>query len=293
MPGTGRKSPKTGVFLLLPCLLWSVAAAASPPHTEGWGQSLAAARAEAERTGGVIVVDLWADWCTWCKKLDEEVFTSELFEEWARDKVLLRVNTEDGGEGTRLQEDYGVTGLPTTLLLDADGVKLGELQGFSPAATYIQNLSLELAMYGMLVRAYDDVGDETPIATLQTLAEDFHSRRDGRRAAELYTRLVELDEDPQEEVWHRYYLADSLRLRGDLEAAAAAIGPARKAAEELGDEDLLELLDLLPYHIARDREACSEAEGALESYLARHPEGIYLETAKDALAAIRKTHRCA
>ena len=288
------KSPEIGVFLTFCCLLGASTVGAEPPRTEGWTQNLQEALAEAKEKDRLIVVDLWADWCTWCKKLEAEVFTSDVFREWAADKVLLRINTEDGAEGTRLQEDFGVTGLPTTLIVSHDRIRIGQLQGFSPAPIYVQNLDLELAMYHMLARAYRDVDDTTAIGTLQTLADDFHSRRDGERAASLYLRLLDRGEDSPEEVaWNRYYYADALRLSADFGAATEALAPARKAAEAIEEEAILELVDLLPYYIARDREACDDVEVALEGYLDLHPEGIYLEVAEEVLAKIRQTRLCA
>ena len=287
------KSPKTLLFVTFFAFATSGATASELPHTDGWLLSLDEAIDQATERQALIVVDLWADWCTWCKKLDEEVFSSDVFREWASAFVLLRVNTEDGAEGTRLQEDFGVSGLPTTLIISPDLIRVGQLQGFSPAGPYIQNLDLERAMYAMMVRAYDDVDDTTELETVRTLANDFHERRDGARAADMFSRLLASGEEvPEDMAWNHYYYADALRLGGDLEGAAAAAATARSAAVEIGDEDVIELVDLLPYHIARDREACGDAETALQHYLDTHPEGVYIDIAEEALTQIRETSAC-
>ena len=274
-------TPKIGVSLAILALATALPCHPAPPTTEGWQQSLEAARETARQDGKLIVVDLWADWCTWCKKLDEEVFTSDVFREWAADYVLLRVNTEDGAEGTRLQEDFGVSGLPTTLIITPDMVRVGQLQGFSPAPTYIQNLDLERAMFAMLVRVHADVDEATGSETLRTLANDFHERRDGARAASMFERLRHRGEETVDEVaWNRYYHAD-------------ALADARTSAIETGNKDVRELVDLLPYHIARDREACADAESALDAYLHEHPDGVYIDIAQEALVEIRETRQCA
>jgi thioredoxin-like negative regulator of GroEL len=291
---TPEKGLSRALAALLLVLTIGAPALAEPPHTEGWLTDLEEARQQAREKDRLIVVDLWADWCTWCKKLDAEVFSTDTFREWAEDFVLLRVNTEDGAEGTRLQFDFGVSGLPTTLIITHDLKRIVQLQGFAPADVLIQNLELERAMHSMMVRSYEDIDEETGADTIQNLADDFHARRDGERAAGLYARLLELDtENPEETAWNHYYYADSLRLHGQWERASAALRKAREQAARVELEEVLELADLLPYHIARDREECSDAAAALEHYLEQHPEGIYLHAAEDALEEIRKGQSCA
>jgi thioredoxin-like negative regulator of GroEL len=236
-------------------------AAAAPPAAGEWLVDVAAARALAERAGKPILVDLWAEWCTWCKRLEQDVFSTPVFREFAEGFVLLRVDTEDGGEGTRLMEDFEVASLPTTLILTHDLIKVGELQGYAPAEPYIQSLQLEAAMYAALVRAYDDhrrSGDSAAGAAaestasdgedfagpaplpgerprhgsdaLQTLADELHARRDGARAAELYRELLARDAgNAEENAWNRYYYADSLRL-GNASARTSPAPPPSPAS---------------------------------------------------------------
>lgn len=276
--------PRKKALPALAAILFSLAAEAAPPAREAWLDDLETARQKARREDKLLLVDLWADWCTWCKRLDEQVFTSEAFREYAEGHVLLRVDTEDEAEGTRLQETFGVAALPTTLILSHELVKVGELQGFAPAQQYIQNLELEKALYWSLLRAYEDVDGGTSSETLETLADELHSRRDGQRAATLYERLLGREErNAEEEAWNRYYYADSLRLAGSVQAAREALAKARAAARAVDNEELLELADLLVYRLARDAGACSEAKDALESYLAAHPQGIHGDAARAAL----------
>ena len=273
----------------------SAAARAAPvlPAAADWSTDVAAARARAEREEKPILVDLWAAWCTWCKRLDEDVFSTAEFRDYALGFVLLRVDTEDGADGTRLMEDFAVESLPTTLLVTHDLIRIGELRGYAPVGPFVQSLQLEAAMYATLLRAYDDRG-KTGGDALQTLADELHARRDGRRAAALYRELLARgDANAEEEAWNRFYYADSLRLARVWTEARAAAAEARAAAGALDNGELRERVDLLPYYLARDAAACEEARAALERFVAEHPDGIYVDVAQHALRRMKSSERCA
>ena len=235
---------------------------------------------------------LWADWCTWCKELDERVFSTAEFQDYAERYVLLRVDTEDGGEGARLKQRFEIDSLPTTLIVTGDLVKVGELKGFLPTTQFIQSLELERAMFHLLIKAFEDDNNSDPEA-IKMLADDFHSRHDGARAAALYRQLIDDSTVGSESAWNRYLLADSLRMRGAYDEAAIVRRQASAAAAELDDQALLEIADLLDYQIARDNGRCAEAESALLGFLSNHPQGSYQSEARKALGAIRRDGPCA
>jgi thioredoxin-related protein len=322
--GNIRGLTRVVIRKLLPSLLLLLVAplAAAPPVSEAWLEDVSAARSRARQEGKPILVDLWADWCTWCKRLDREVFSTPTFREYAARFVLLRVDTEDGAGGTRLMEDFEVESLPTTLIVTHDLVRIGELRGFAPVEPYIQNLELERAMYAALVRAYDDHraaatkaarsgstrgrsasggaveagsdGDRAADDTLQTLADELHARRDGARAAELYREILARGGSNVEvAAWNHYYYADSLRLQGAWDEALAATAAARAAVRAVDDDELVERIDLLPYRVARDAVRCDQARTALERFLTDHPAGVYSDVAQEALRRMKSTETCA
>ena len=299
--GLVRFLPRPTTLIAAVLLLALVAAASAPaaaaaPSTEGWLDDVAAARARAEQEGKPILVDLWAAWCTWCKRLEQDVFSTPAFQEFATGFVLLRVDTEDGAQGTRLMEDFEVAGLPTTLILSHDLIKIGELHGYAPVGPYLQSLQLEVALYAALIRAYDDRrrGATDGADPLQTLADDLHARRDGARAAELYRELVARGtENAEENAWNHYYYADSLRLRHAFAEARRALGAARAAAAGIDNDELNERIDLLPFYLARDAAACDEARQAIDRFVAAHPDGVFLERAREEQRRMKSGEGCA
>lgn len=107
-----------------------------------WLSKMGAAKKEAEETGlPVLVLFTGTDWCPYCVKLENEVFSKKEFKEFANKKlVLLKFDFEPGGKGenresSALAKEFGVSGFPTYFLVDAKGAKLGKggySSGISP-----------------------------------------------------------------------------------------------------------------------------------------------------------------
>lgn len=109
-------------------------------HAGPWIKSVATAQKRAKDGKRLIFVDLFADWCGWCHKMEQEVFPSEAFQKATDDMVLLRLNTEDGGEGTELAQRFSVRTLPTFLVLTHDMSVAGVIRGYAPAAEFVESL---------------------------------------------------------------------------------------------------------------------------------------------------------
>lgn len=285
-------APSTMRTPWLCCLVLAVLLLPSPQPAraeaeEAWLTSLDAARNAAEAGALPIMVDLYADWCGWCKVLEERVFSTPEFHRLAQGFVLLRVDTEDGGEGTDLAERFEAYTLPTTLLLDADLVLLGRVEGFAPAGEYIRRIETELRGYRGLMDLYRRHRDGSDPEALRMVAGQLLERGDGPRAAELYRRLLDMDGfDLAQRARLSYRLADALRLDGRYPAARDALRRAREMALTLGDEPLLEIADLLLIRIADDGGDCPAAVAAAEAFLSEYPASQYRPIARNTLRSL-------
>ena len=105
-----------------------------------WMKSVSAAQKVAKEKNQLILVDMFAEWCGWCHRFEREVFPSSVFQNATSDIVLLRLDTEDGSEGTMFARKYSVTSLPTFLLLSPDLSLAGVLRGYAPANDFAKSL---------------------------------------------------------------------------------------------------------------------------------------------------------
>ena len=137
-------------ILRLLCLTALFAAAVGAQGSTGWVKSVEEARSQAESSNRLILVDLYADWCHWCKRLESDVFSSDEFQRYSKKFVLLWVDTEDGAEGADLQEQFSAYNLPTILILDHRLVEFGRVEGYSPTGQFIGVVEREIAEFRAL-----------------------------------------------------------------------------------------------------------------------------------------------
>jgi thiol:disulfide interchange protein len=92
------------------------------------------------RIGGqIVMVDVYTDWCGWCKKLDRETYSDGRVRAALRDFVPIKVNAEKGGRS--VAERYGVDGFPTILFVAADGRVVRKVQGYVDADEMLRILA--------------------------------------------------------------------------------------------------------------------------------------------------------
>lgn len=102
-----------------------------------WLQDFAAAKAQAKAEKKDLLIDFTgSDWCGWCIKLDEEVFSKDEFQKFAPQHFVLvkldyprnkdLVTEAIQAQNKELAKTYQVQGYPTILLTDHDGRVYGQ-----------------------------------------------------------------------------------------------------------------------------------------------------------------------
>jgi len=279
-----RRLRLTAISLLLSGAFSAAAQAAGPVWLTDADQAFATARA----TGKPLLVDLYADWCGWCKVLAREVFPDPSFAEVAKGFVLLRVDVEDGGRGTELGSLYKVESLPTLLVLESSGALEGQVRGYAPVEQYVQQVKAVGTIWEKVLAAYSTSLESKDQDRLRLSAIDFYRRRDGERAAKLLERLLAVTTiEGQDGAWVRYFLADSLRMAGHFTDARSAAVRAAVSARGIADQELEERLALFDFWLARDEAKCTAAADALSRFERSHPRSELLPGAHLALDELR------
>jgi thioredoxin-related protein len=101
----------------------------TPSEKIKW-QSYTEGMAAGKETGKKIFISFYADWCTFCEKMDKETFREKDVVSFVNNRfTAIRVNSEKELE---VAQKYFVRGLPMTWFLDANGEKISSIPGFIP-----------------------------------------------------------------------------------------------------------------------------------------------------------------
>ena len=137
-------------------ILAAVAIAASAVASEGWETDFEKASAKAKAEGKHMLLDFsGSDWCGWCIKLDEQVFSKKAFKDYAeKELVLVLVDFPQSKpqsdalkkQNDALQKKYKIRGFPTVIILDSEGKQVAKTgyQAGGPEA-YVAHLKAEIA----------------------------------------------------------------------------------------------------------------------------------------------------
>lgn len=119
---------------------------------EGWSSDFAASQKVAAETKKDILIDFTgSDWCGWCIKLKEEVFSHDEFKAGVKDKFVLveldyprdksKLSEETIKQNEELGKKYQVRGYPTILLADPEGRPFAKT-GYQPGGpeAYLKHL---------------------------------------------------------------------------------------------------------------------------------------------------------
>lgn len=123
-------------------LVLSLLAAPVAAHAAGevaW-RSFDAGLREARAKGRPVLVDVFTDWCRYCKMMDRDVYSrADVRDYLAKRFVVVKLDAEGSQRssyegrshtGASLAQRFRVSGYPTTIFLRSDGTHLTNVPGY-------------------------------------------------------------------------------------------------------------------------------------------------------------------
>ncbi|MEO0475154.1 MAG: thioredoxin family protein [Planctomycetota bacterium] len=109
-----------------------LAAAPALAGGEGWTHDYEAAKTQASDEGKDMLLDFTgSDWCGWCIKLVDEVFSKDEFKGYADKNLVLveidfprdksKLTEATIAQNNKLKDEFGIRGYPTIILADSKG----------------------------------------------------------------------------------------------------------------------------------------------------------------------------
>ncbi len=106
-------------------------------NSDLWLTHYDSALAKAKAENKIVLMDFsGSDWCGWCKKLDQEIFSTSEFADYADKNLVLlkvdfpkkaRLSAEQEEHNLALAQKYNIEGFPTVILLDTSENRIGTL----------------------------------------------------------------------------------------------------------------------------------------------------------------------
>lgn len=193
------------VMLVGPCLAETPGRSVRVAWETDYGQGMKTAKAE----NRPILIGFGAEWCGWCKKQDEEVFTDADVAKALAEFVCIKVDVD---RNLGIAMAYHVRSLPRQIVVNVHGQIVGDQTGFLPVDAFLEFLR---GIGGDLRRKTDGemVPDVTPANQKNarepsTIDIDFESTETAR--------LVDLVGDPDPAVRER--VGSALTHRTDAAA---------------------------------------------------------------------------
>lgn len=140
--------------ILVACLLaTAVSAQDASVAAEGldwkpFEEAVVQARAQNKK----LIVDIYAPWCPWCRRLQREVYSDTAVQDYVREHfILTRLDAENQSDSLQFREytltpselaiGLGTEGYPTTVFLAPDGEYITRLPGFADTPAFLDVLT--------------------------------------------------------------------------------------------------------------------------------------------------------
>jgi thioredoxin-related protein len=131
------------ILIALAAIVLPLSARAAGPDWHGWDEGLRLAAA----TGRPVIVDVYTDWCGWCRRMDHDVYSRPAVSDYLRSRyVTIRINAESNtaaryeGRATTYEElaqRFRVSGYPTTIFLRSTGAHMANVPGYLPPDQFL------------------------------------------------------------------------------------------------------------------------------------------------------------
>lgn len=98
-----------------------------------------------------VLVDIYTNWCTWCKKMDADTYPNRMVsQELKANYIAVKLNAESSDRVTfngktmtsaEFAQAVGVTGYPSTLFIDEELQPITVVPGYAPPERFVKILT--------------------------------------------------------------------------------------------------------------------------------------------------------
>ena len=157
-----------------------------------WVKDLETAKKQAKEKNLPIMIDVYADWCTWCKELDEKTYKNKDVVRLSKKFVSVKINPETSEEGSNFARQYSIQGFPTILFINSDGFVLENVSGYVEGTNFIPFMNNAISKLEDVTKVLKD-----PNPSLAKLDLYMEANKEDE-AKDIYDKLMVKKEIPKE-----------------------------------------------------------------------------------------------
>ncbi len=168
---------------------------APPVKSVRWERDIDSAFRRARKADRPLMVDFYAAWCGWCRRLDQVTYVDPEVVRLSEEFVPLKVNTEGSQRELELAKRYEAASLPTIVFLTPEGRLLWRVDGFQGPGVFPATLARAHATAGEVMAVEKALRrDASDAEALTRLGQHLFEQQDESGSRELLQKAIKRDE---------------------------------------------------------------------------------------------------
>lgn len=137
------------IISLIIIMMIFIAASPNSEKKVSWN-SFSKGLEQSKVNGKKMVVSVYTDWCSWCKKMEGSTYTDKKVVDYLKQKyVSVKLNAESKAPTNyqnntyteqQLSQAFGISGYPATIFLDEKQNPITVVPGYIPAENFVDIL---------------------------------------------------------------------------------------------------------------------------------------------------------
>ena len=123
----------------------------NPQPSIRWEHRFDEAVKKARAANKPIMIDFWADWCSWCHRLDQTTYVDPVVVKLSEDFIAVKVDTEAGKKNQEIALRYNVATLPTIAFITPGGRQILSLKGFQGPGQFPRTMETAREVAGRIM----------------------------------------------------------------------------------------------------------------------------------------------